>query len=309
MEPQAVQAAGAEPRWEGPQRDRGGGGARADDLVLTKIGPSGFHETPLDTVLRARDVDTLLVCGEATSGCVRATVVDACTRGYRVGVVGDCCFDRFEASHWVSLFDMDQKYADVFSADHAIDTCHLPRRRRHERRHPADLRRGCARPGTAASSRPSKARPGTWRSARCPRSTTAGPIRRRMMFDERHRLSARSPGAQRHGQQPPPARVGPRPRLGAYGLRPGGGAGRQARRVGAARPSSRRSPWTTGRCSPTSPAKPDLLLTSRCRSGTRTTAAATSAPAARWSPATTTPGRINLGAYRMQVQDDGRRPA
>lgn len=93
---------------------------RDGEVLLPKIGPSGFHETPLDTVLRARGVDTLLVCGEATSGCVRATVVDACTRGYRVGVVGDCCFDRFEASHWVSLFDMDQKYADVVSADRAI---------------------------------------------------------------------------------------------------------------------------------------------------------------------------------------------
>jgi nicotinamidase-related amidase len=93
---------------------------RDGDVVLTKIGPSGFHETPLDTVLRSRDIDTVLVCGEATSGCVRATVVDACTRGYRAGVVGDCCFDRFEASHWVSLFDLDQKYADVVSADRAI---------------------------------------------------------------------------------------------------------------------------------------------------------------------------------------------
>jgi nicotinamidase-related amidase len=91
------------------------------DVVLTKISPSCFHETPLDTVLRARGIDTLLVCGEATSGCVRATVVDACTRGYRVGVVGDCCFDRFEASHWVSLFDMNQKYADVISAAATIE--------------------------------------------------------------------------------------------------------------------------------------------------------------------------------------------
>jgi maleamate amidohydrolase len=86
------------------------------DIVLTKIGPSGFHETPLKTILRAGGHDTVLVCGEATSGCVRSTVVDACTSGYRVGVVGDCCFDRFEASHWVSLFDMNQKYADVITA-------------------------------------------------------------------------------------------------------------------------------------------------------------------------------------------------
>jgi nicotinamidase-related amidase len=90
-----------------------------DDIVLTKIGPSAFHQTPLDTVLRNGGHDTILVCGEATSGCVRSTVVDGCVAGYRVGVVGDCCFDRFEASHWMSLFDMNQKYADVLSADDA----------------------------------------------------------------------------------------------------------------------------------------------------------------------------------------------
>jgi nicotinamidase-related amidase len=92
---------------------------RADDIVLTKIGPSAFHQTPLDTVLRSGGYDTVLVCGEATSGCVRSTVVDGCVAGYRIGVIGDCCFDRFEASHWVSLFDMNQKYADVIAADQA----------------------------------------------------------------------------------------------------------------------------------------------------------------------------------------------
>jgi nicotinamidase-related amidase len=92
---------------------------RPEDVVLTKIGPSAFHQTPLDTILRSGGYDTILVCGEATSGCVRSTVVDGCTAGYRVGVVGDCCFDRFEASHWVSLFDMNQKYADVMPADDA----------------------------------------------------------------------------------------------------------------------------------------------------------------------------------------------
>jgi nicotinamidase-related amidase len=90
------------------------------DIVLTKIGPSGFHQTPLDTVLRNRGVDTVLVCGESTSGCVRATVADACTGGYRAGVIGDCCFDRFEASHWVNLFDLNQKYGDVITSEETI---------------------------------------------------------------------------------------------------------------------------------------------------------------------------------------------
>ncbi|WP_326836146.1 isochorismatase family protein [Amycolatopsis rhabdoformis] len=93
----------------------------AGDLVLEKIGPSCFFETPLDTILRAGGHDTLLVVGEATSGCVRSTVVDACSRGYRVGVVGDLCFDRFESSHWLSLFDLNQKYADVLTAEAAVE--------------------------------------------------------------------------------------------------------------------------------------------------------------------------------------------
>jgi nicotinamidase-related amidase len=99
------------------------------DIVLEKIGPSCFHGTPLDTILRAGGRDTLLVVGEATSGCVRSTVVDACSRGYRVAVVGDCCFDRFEASHWLSLFDLNQKYADVLTADAAIDRLRQTSRR------------------------------------------------------------------------------------------------------------------------------------------------------------------------------------
>jgi nicotinamidase-related amidase len=91
----------------------------AGDLVLEKCTPSGFTTTPLDLLLKAKGCDTLLVCGEATSGCVRATVVDACVLGYAVGVVADCCFDRIEASHWVNLFDMNQKYADVMDAEAA----------------------------------------------------------------------------------------------------------------------------------------------------------------------------------------------
>jgi maleamate amidohydrolase len=58
-------------------------------------------------------VDTVIVCGEVTSGCVRASVVDGATHRFRMGVVAECCFDRTEAAHWIALFDMDQKYADV----------------------------------------------------------------------------------------------------------------------------------------------------------------------------------------------------
>ncbi|AEA27182.1 isochorismatase family protein [Pseudonocardia benzenivorans] len=90
------------------------------DTVLEKVTPSGFTSSALAPLLTAAGVDTVLVCGEATSGCVRATAVDACVIGHRVGVVEDCCFDRIEASHWMSLFDLDQKYADVIDRDAAI---------------------------------------------------------------------------------------------------------------------------------------------------------------------------------------------
>jgi maleamate amidohydrolase len=86
------------------------------DIVLEKCAPSGFTSSPLDALLTAARIDTVLLCGEATSGCVRATAIDACVLGYRVGVVEDCCFDRIEASHWMSLFDLDQKYADVIDS-------------------------------------------------------------------------------------------------------------------------------------------------------------------------------------------------
>jgi maleamate amidohydrolase len=90
------------------------------EVVLEKASPSGFTSSPLDALLTAAGVDTVLVCGEATSGCVRATAVDACVLGYRVGVLEDCCFDRVEASHWVNLFDLDQKYADVVDGAAAV---------------------------------------------------------------------------------------------------------------------------------------------------------------------------------------------
>lgn len=94
---------------------------REDELVVDKTAPSGFQGTPLEYHLTALGIDTLIVCGESTSGCVRATVVDAATHRYKVGVVGEACFDRTEASHWINLFDMDQKYSDVIDVGAATD--------------------------------------------------------------------------------------------------------------------------------------------------------------------------------------------
>ena len=90
------------------------------ELVIRKAAPSAFQGTALLFMLRSMDIDTLIVCGESTSGCVRATVVDGATNRFNMGVVAECCFDRTEMSHYVNLFDMHQKYADVIDMDHAI---------------------------------------------------------------------------------------------------------------------------------------------------------------------------------------------
>jgi maleamate amidohydrolase len=83
------------------------------DLVLPKTGASAFRGTPLAFHLNRLGIDTLIVVGETTSGCVRATVVDGAAYRYRIGVVEECCFDRTEAAHAINLFDMHHKYADV----------------------------------------------------------------------------------------------------------------------------------------------------------------------------------------------------
>ena len=75
--------------------------------------PSPPWGTPLAGHLNYLGVDTLITCGESTSGCVRASVVDGCTYRYRMIVVEEGVFDRHEAAHAINLFDMHQKYADV----------------------------------------------------------------------------------------------------------------------------------------------------------------------------------------------------
>lgn len=89
------------------------------DIVIQKSAASGFHGTPILFHLHKLHIDTLIVVGESTSGCVRATVVDGATYRYNMAVVGECCFDRTEASHWMNLFDMNQKYADVIDVETA----------------------------------------------------------------------------------------------------------------------------------------------------------------------------------------------
>lgn len=90
------------------------------EILLPKRHPSAFFGTPLMSYLIERQVDTLIVTGCTTSGCVRGTVVDAFSYNFRVAVPHDAVYDRTETVHKVNLFDMAQKYADVTDTDNLI---------------------------------------------------------------------------------------------------------------------------------------------------------------------------------------------
>jgi maleamate amidohydrolase len=91
------------------------------EVILRKAAPSAFFGTLLMAHLNALGADTLIVCGESTSGCVRASVIDGRSYRFNVVVVEDCVYDRHEASHAINLFDMNQKYADVLSLAEVSD--------------------------------------------------------------------------------------------------------------------------------------------------------------------------------------------
>ena len=91
------------------------------DAIIQKAAPSAFNGTPLLKHLISSRIDTVIACGETVSGCVRASVTDGSTFGFKMGVVSDCSFDRTQASYWMSLFDMHQKYADVIDRLQAIE--------------------------------------------------------------------------------------------------------------------------------------------------------------------------------------------
>jgi maleamate amidohydrolase len=90
------------------------------EVVISKKKPSAFFGTPLVSYLTAQQVDTVIVTGCTTSGCVRASVIDAFSNNYRVVVPEECVFDRGITSHAINLFDMQQKYADVVSVEELI---------------------------------------------------------------------------------------------------------------------------------------------------------------------------------------------
>ena len=92
-----------------------------DDLQFTKRMPSAFFETPLASFLVWHKVDTVVVTGGSTSGCVRATAVDALSHGYRTIVPIETCADKHESYHFANLTDLQLKYADVEPVQVVVD--------------------------------------------------------------------------------------------------------------------------------------------------------------------------------------------
>jgi maleamate amidohydrolase len=93
---------------------------QADELIISKQYPSAFFGTSLASTLTSMGVDSVLLTGLTTSGCVRATCVDAMSHGFRTAVIADACGDRHAAPHEANLFDMNAKYADVISEAEAM---------------------------------------------------------------------------------------------------------------------------------------------------------------------------------------------
>ncbi|UIJ73411.1 isochorismatase family protein [Aurantimonas sp. HBX-1] len=95
-------------------------GMAEGDALIVKHGASAFFGTNLAAILTGAGVDTLVVTGATTSGCVRASVVDAVQSGFSVLVPADCCADRAKAPHDANLYDMGQKYADVTDSEDVL---------------------------------------------------------------------------------------------------------------------------------------------------------------------------------------------
>ena len=93
---------------------------RPEELVVSKQYPSAFFGTSLASTLTSLGVDSVLLTGLTTSGCVRATCIDAMSHGFRTAVVEEACGDRHPDPHRANLFDMDAKYADVIGEAEAI---------------------------------------------------------------------------------------------------------------------------------------------------------------------------------------------
>ena len=93
---------------------------QADELVIYKERASAFFGTPLIAHLQQKRIDSLIICGESTSGCVRASTVDAYSYGFHNVVVEECTYDRATINHKVNLFDLHHKYADVMHIEDVL---------------------------------------------------------------------------------------------------------------------------------------------------------------------------------------------
>ena len=103
------------------------------DVVLHKTAPSLFFGTPAGSILTRERIDTVIVTGCITSGCVRASVIDAFSLGFRVQVPEDCVGDHDEVAHKQNLTDIGRRYADIIDAKTAIDEINLWRQRNDRR--------------------------------------------------------------------------------------------------------------------------------------------------------------------------------
>ena len=91
------------------------------ELVISKQYPSAFFGTSLASTLASKQIDSVIITGLTTSGCIRASCVDACSHGFIPIIVADACGDRDEAPHQANLFDMNAKYGDVVSESEIKD--------------------------------------------------------------------------------------------------------------------------------------------------------------------------------------------
>jgi nicotinamidase-related amidase len=101
-------------------------GPRTDEPVLIKKAASGFYSTDLADRLEAAGADSILLCGATTSGCVRATAIDACARGLPTFVPRECVGDRAAGPHEANLLDIDAKYGDVIGLNEALAMTSTP---------------------------------------------------------------------------------------------------------------------------------------------------------------------------------------
>jgi len=93
---------------------------RERDIIINKRMARAFFETNLGSIVRSHGVDTVVVTGGSTSGCVRATVVDSLQRSFRTIVPEECVADKHESPHFANLYDMALKYADVLSIEETL---------------------------------------------------------------------------------------------------------------------------------------------------------------------------------------------